>query len=217
MKKIKDQKVHRRTYEEIGELVTKARDRWRISLRHQIYMTAVFDALKGEEFGSSGRLDIEFHANENLEPCVKFSPLRLCVSKGTWTRASLGASLDNFKLAHELGHILLHKYHVLNFSNGREAQLTFIPNEESAEWQANAFAAQFLTPNELALNCGTRQALVEEFNYPPEFAEERLQYILEYKRRRYASGACSKCGSLCLEKFGSEFYCQNCDPLVSHL
>jgi len=217
MKKIKDQKVYRRTYEEIGELVTKSRDSWRISSRHQIFMTAVFDFLKGQEFGSSGRLEIEFHANETLEPCVKFNPLRLSVSKGTWTRASLGGRLDNFKLAHELGHILMHQYHVLNFSKGREAQLTFIPKEESAEWQANAFAAQFIAPNELALNCGTTQALIEQFNYPPEFSEERLEQILEYKRKRYASGICGKCGSLSLEKFGSEFYCQNCEPLVDFL
>lgn len=62
-----------------------------------------------------------------------------------YMRARLGNPRDNFTLAHELGHLVLHTDHRLQ----RIAAPAKVKPYLDPEWQANAFAGELLVPLEL--------------------------------------------------------------------
>jgi Zn-dependent peptidase ImmA (M78 family) len=65
------------------------------------------------------------------------------ISDSTYDGASNGVGRDNFTLAHEFGHLMMHSG--IGPSFGR-LRLKTEPAYVDAEWQADTFAAEFLMP-----------------------------------------------------------------------
>lgn len=67
------------------------------------------------------------------------------------TRYAANAQDEHARLviAHEIGHLILHRDQVFAFSRGLEKKLGFLAPEESAEQQANWFAAALLLPDQV--------------------------------------------------------------------
>ncbi|MBH0156777.1 ImmA/IrrE family metallo-endopeptidase [Fictibacillus sp. 5RED26] len=72
-----------------------------------------------------------------------------------------GIARDRFTVAHEIGHLFLHKPGSIALARSQKADS--IPAFKSPEWQANTFAAELLAPahlikglsiKEVALSCG---------------------------------------------------------------
>ncbi len=66
--------------------------------------------------------------------------------KGQWLcyiNARYSPAQQRWTLAHELGHIVLHRHQGLLFTDG-----IFSVTEEDAEWQANRYASEILMPPE---------------------------------------------------------------------
>lgn len=97
-----------------------------------------------------GGLKIEFYDQGEGQPeaFVSYRPLTLHVDREIWKDANLGVPRSRYILAHEVGHIVLHRVDAdLGFSEGPDAQLRAPPEERSAEWQANVFAHFLLVPD----------------------------------------------------------------------
>lgn len=104
----------------------------------------------------------EFHLivvqDENLDDYANtvFDPLCIIVRQSVYDSASRGSSFSRMILAHELGHLILHKRHENRLPAAavrREAYVENIKNLnglESAEAQATLFARAFLVPVNIA-------------------------------------------------------------------
>lgn len=60
-----------------------------------------------------------------------------------------GVPHARFIVAHEIGHMILHKDQVMSFSDDKAVQLHYLPDQQSAEWQANTFALTLLLPDQV--------------------------------------------------------------------
>lgn len=78
-----------------------------------------------------------------------------------YENAISGVGRDRFTVAHEIGHLLLHKPASLSLARNQFEKK--IPAYKNPEWQANTFAAELLAPphiirgmsaKEIALRCG---------------------------------------------------------------
>lgn len=137
------------------------------------------------------------------------------VNRDVWREAGWQEPLACFMLLHELAHILMHLHPLHSFSRAEHTVLAPFSNEESAEWQANVFAALFMAPPYLAIGCSDRASFSQRFNnFPSEFVgfwfslQERrpLQSRLEF---------CPKCGCSPLIEVGSRLRCTNCGTVRS--
>lgn len=68
------------------------------------------------------------------------------VRESTYNGACNGINRDRFTLAHELGHLLMHRQDI---SLAQYCNKNQIAAYEDAEWQANIFAAEILAPSYL--------------------------------------------------------------------
>ena len=84
-----------------------------------------------------------------------FTEKVLVFRQGVLENAERGAHRDKMTVAHELGHVLLDHRHggTMHRVQQGNAKLGFGRQEESAEWQANYFAAAFLMPREAVKAC----------------------------------------------------------------
>ena len=82
------------------------------------------------------------HALTNIDPP------RIFVSESTYNSACAGNPYSRFVLAHELGHLILHKRYdnISHHSSRNEYQYNILstPIYNKSEWQADCFAASFL-------------------------------------------------------------------------
>lgn len=99
-----------------------------------------------------GGLKIKLYDQADGEPpaYVSYNPLTLNVDREIWRDAKHGEPGARNILAHEVGHIVMHKHDDLGYSFGKGSQLKAPPDEESAEWQANVFG-HFLMVTDNAL------------------------------------------------------------------
>jgi ribosomal protein S27AE len=133
----------------------------------------------------------------------------LNVNRELWAEAEIGEPLACFMLLHEVAHILMHLHPIVSFSRAEHSQINFADDEESAEWQANVFAAFFMAPPYLAIDCTDNQSFLQRFNFPAEF----VQFWFEIRNRRplkFVTEFCPKCGTLPLVRVGRRLRCQNC-------
>ncbi len=89
------------------------------------------------------RLELFDHDGEPYFDRIKFT---LNVNRGLWEEAGDGEPLACFMLLHELAHMLMHLHPQYSFSRAEHSQYRWAQDEESAEWQANVFAALFVAP-----------------------------------------------------------------------
>ncbi len=207
----KDCKVTRRRYEQVG---AKARDLRRflgVDMLYAFDITKQIERLAGQTFGSLGVLHLDvFEQDQEDLAFVTFRPeLTLYVHQEIWRDARRGEPKSRFILAHELGHILLHGFHRLAFSEDESLHLHSFPEEERAEPQANWFAEQFLAPDHLARNTKDETDLCLQFDFPSIYAENRLMR-LRNRRVGFVGNACPNCGSDTLVRNGFESKCDTC-------
>ena len=164
-----DYKVQRRTYDDVAMSATNLRIRLGIEHCFSFNIVHQIRRMKGKEFGELGSLDIHLFTGHGV-PYVTFDPLVLHVDKEIWDEAELNEPMARFMLAHELGHLVLHRYYRQEFSASNEQHLKAFPAEERSEPQANWFAATFLAPDYLAIRCQNASELCMSFDYPREFA-----------------------------------------------
>lgn len=201
-----DYLVPSRTYYRVGQSAHNARNMLGVSEKRRINMVDVFSRLEGKAFGTAGILKINLHQKKgNARAFVKFRPLELHIWIRDWQYASLGKGFENFILAHELGHIVMHRNYQQCFSKGLEQKINFIKADESAETQANRFAAQFLAPDSMAIWCSSERDLIQRFGYPNVYAEAKMADMREHSTGVY----CPDCGcmSLMIKNHAYECWC----------
>ncbi len=208
-----DYKVRFRTDENVAELARRLREILGIDRLCQFDIVEAISSLEGKKFKGSGTLKIRlFDDDEEDLAYVTFNPLTLNVHREIWRDAKLGESKSRFILAHELGHIVMHRDNRQAYSEDPAARLKFPLPQESAEEQANLFAAHFLAPDHLAARCTTSTELTLMFDYPGDFANGRLA-ILEKRRRFYTGEPCSDCGNFTMKRGQFGITCDTCGQL----
>lgn len=80
---------------------------------------------------------------------------------------------DRFTVAHEIGHLFLHKAPVL--ARGSQDHKIF----EDSEWQADRFAAEFLMPYDDCRTCKSYQQIMVRFGVSPTAAQKRFREMMQ--------------------------------------
>ncbi len=203
-----DHKVKFRAYETLLAEFMRERENAGIDHLCGIRPRKIMESYIGSHFSGRGVLSLVLH-NDNDTPRVTLDPFALQVNFQLWEEAGDGEPLACFMLLHELAHILMHRHPEYSFSRSESSQLGYAQDEESAEWQANIFAALFMAPPYLASGCGDPKSLCERFNFPSEFAG----FWLEWRRRRplrLVSDFRPACGHQPLTTIGGRMKCTNC-------
>ena len=141
---------------------------------------------------------------------VDFDRGIVCFQKAIWTAAQHGDPLGRLVVAHEIGHLLLHRYQTTAFSAGLSKKLNFVAPEESAEQQANWFAASLLVPDHVMFRLGH---LEDETIAILTLTTAKLVSV----RRREcetitltADELCPRCGSISVVHLADNTLCVNC-------
>ncbi|WP_286694963.1 ImmA/IrrE family metallo-endopeptidase [Spongiibacter sp. UBA1325] len=99
----------------------------------------------------------------------------IVISASTYDGAVSGVGRDNFTLAHEFGHLLLHRGIEPSFARLRAANE---PVFVDSEWQADTFAAEFLMPySELAGRPNSLTSVCKTYKVSTSAAALRLRKI----------------------------------------
>jgi hypothetical protein len=168
-----------------------------------------------KRYSPKGRLEIEFYERGKAdEPAfVTFQPLVLHIDRKTWEAAGLGDTYARFVVAHEIGHIVLHDEFAVAFSDDEAAQLSYLDNEESGEWQANVFAGYFLAPDHVVLKLRDPDLIAGLCVISDELALKRYTEAKNTKKildRRYEGDMCGGCGTFTLVRNGCTTTCDTC-------
>jgi Zn-dependent peptidase ImmA (M78 family) len=178
-----DYKVGFRSYDNVAGLASEMRVRLGIDSYYVFNIVNQLRKLKDLKFGINGHLKIELFIDRKDKAYVTFDPLVLHVHKDIWDEADIGEPTARFIIAHELGHILMHRHYRQEFAETNEFYLKAFPPEEKAETQANWFAAAFLAPDYLARNCASESELCLNFDYPRDFISEKLHLFQTPKHK----------------------------------
>lgn len=169
--------------------------------------------LMAQDWKDKGRLGIKFFddRDEADDPAyVTFDPPTLHVDRETWELARAGEPDARFVIAHEVGHIVLHRHDAQHFSKNTSVQIKFANQEYSAEWQANTFASYFLVPTRIMSAFDTVQDMTKAclVNEPAVLA--RYCSSSSAKRHRVIQDAtvCLTCGNISRTSDG---VCQSAD------
>jgi IrrE N-terminal-like domain len=162
-----------------------------------------------------GVLKLEFYSFEDLpeRACVTFNPLTLHIVKNIWRDADMGRPYARFIVAHEIGHIVLHDEFAVAFSDDKAAQLKYVQDEESGEWQANTFADHFLVPNHVARKLKESDLVAGLCVVDDSVAERRIRDLATVKTilaPSYEGEMCSECGNFTLLRNGCSMNCDTC-------
>lgn len=169
-----------------------------------------------------GGLAIEFYDQAEGQPPahVSYNPLMLNVDREIWRDAKQGEPGARNILAHEVGHIVMHKRDDLGYSFGKGSQLKAPPDEESAEWQANVFGHFLMV---------TENALVENMPLLHKAADIGapvwvVASVQQYDAARdiftfvaapeYGGDPCGECGNFTLSRRGVVLNCETCGWMV---
>lgn len=165
-----------------------------------------------------GGLKIKFYnqAGGQLPAYVSYDPLTLNVDREIWTDAKHGEPGARYILAHEVGHIVMHKHNDLGYSFGDGSQLKAPPEEERAEWQANVFAHFLMvTDNALVEDMPLLQKAVD-ISAPIWVVASVRQYdaardIFTFATAPdYGGDPCGECGNFTLSRRGVALNCETC-------
>lgn len=152
-------------------------------------------------------------------------------------RAINGVGRDRFTIAHEIGHAVLHDGVAKARMPGQKGTKSSIglKSFESAEWQANTFAAAFLIDRNIAETLNSPEEIAEAFLVSLELAKIEFNDILEERNRpdsikrirkkadafinamvpdpvigKFLDTECTFCGQRTLEPLGSRYRCKTC-------
>jgi Zn-dependent peptidase ImmA (M78 family) len=97
------------------------------------------------------------------------------IREDVYYAATDGDRRAQFTLAHEVGHLVLHA--------GLDKSVSFARSStehkiyEDSEWQADTFAAEFLMPYEIAIQCNDPVEISERFEVSQSAGETRYRKI----------------------------------------
>lgn len=147
--------------------------------------------------------------DDGAEAFVKFfreDNVQLNVRKEIWIQAKQNFPRARFILAHEVGHIVMHKNDALAYSSAPYSLVRALSEEERVEPQANWFADEFLAPLHMLIGLNNVYEVADYLNVPESCARRQLEKHLDNQRRRGLVGPysdmCPKCGSLTLDVNG---------------
>jgi hypothetical protein len=115
---------------------------------------------------------------DGAEGYTEFEPTpRIVLSNSSYVSASNHKGRGRWTAAHELGHLVLHKSAVpLERATGNYGKIK-LEVFESAEWQANAFAAGFLMPEYLVRDFTDPGEIADFFSVSRQAAENRIKTL----------------------------------------
>lgn len=144
--------------------------------------------------------------------------ISLHVSNVTWTRSEEGDPRSRFVIAHELGHIILHRNDISYFSDQTLPELQYLPSERRAEWQANTFAKHLLLPADIARELREKDAILELCQVEEWLADEVLADVrdLDRRTRRQEGDLCTSCGNFTLARCGDTLVCDICGSRTTY-
>lgn len=215
----RDHKVRIRDRDDIAKI---AMSWWSLATKngHTFDICQFVTEILAARYSAKGGLEIEFYKSEEQLPeraSVSFEPLTLRILKKIWTDAKAGFPYARHIVAHEVGHILLHDKTAIAYSETKAAQLRFVQDEESAEWQANMFADYFLVPDFIALKLRDGDLIEGLCVVDSSLAERRLQDAQSARmilKPDYEGEMCSECGNFTLVRNGTCMKCDTCGSLT---
>ena len=107
---------------------------------------AVIEALASPDGDNPSSIEMEILPDSSMhDEYATYCPTTntLCIRESVYNGACAGNGRDRFTLAHELGHILLHRR---GYSFARAD--VEVPAYRDPEWQANTFASMLLLPRD---------------------------------------------------------------------
>jgi IrrE N-terminal-like domain len=172
-----------------------------------------------QRFRSKSRLQIEFYdCGNNDDPAyVTFEPLTLHIDRKIWRSAREGESYARYIVAHEIGHIVLHDQFAAAFSDEEAAQLKYLQDEESGEWQANVFAGYLLAPDHIVLKLQDADVIAGLCVITDELAAKRLTEARNGKavlNPTYEGEMCCECGNFTMVRSGAGMKCDTCGSTI---
>lgn len=172
-----------------------------------------------------GRLKIEIHElDDMLEGPAEViisddkSDILLRSRRSIWVSAAEGDGEARRVIAHEIGHIWLHRDERFKFSEISEAEHDFIASEELVEWQAHTFGEALLMPLDAICGFGSISELIDYCDLyhpvPYDVIERRFELAQTSKRYHfrpiYGDCICQKCGSDNVRTLMTYQKCDNC-------
>ncbi len=113
----------------------------------------------------------------NVHGLAKPDENKIILPSRTYDGARAGVGRDRMTLAHEFGHICLHKNIDPAFARTTSRD---IPAYSSAEWQAKAFAAEFMIPHVYIAQYASMESVADKFGVSIAAARYQLnQYRKE--------------------------------------
>lgn len=204
-----DSKAKFRSRDTIASIAAKARESAKlvndinINLADYLYgflrlrLNPPLDIIIGENIEKNADAFVNF-TNDNK--------ITLYVRNVIWLQAKSNFPNARFIMAHEVGHILMHKNDALAYSAAPYSVVRALSEEERVEPQANLFAEEFLAPTNMLFGLNNVYDIADYFNIPEECARRQLERFLDDQRRRGLAepyrDMCPKCGSLTLATNG---------------
>jgi IrrE N-terminal-like domain len=212
----RDHEVRIKSREDIAKI---AMSWWLVAKRHRYNFnicTFITEVL-AKRLRNKGKLQIKFYGSEEIpeRAYVTFNPLTLHIDEQIWHDAGLGKPYARYIVAHEIGHIVLHDKFAVAFSDEKAAQLVYVQDEESGEWQANIFADFFLVPDYIAIKLKDPDLIAGLCVVTDHLAVRRVREATSAKdviTPPYEGEMCSKCWNFTLLQNGSGTECETCGP-----
>ena len=165
-----------------------------------------------------GGLKIELYDQVKGQPpaYVSYEPLTLHVDREIWGDARQGEPGARYILAHEVGHIVMHKHHDLGYSFGEGPQLQAPPEEERAEWQADVFGHFLMVTDNALIEDAPLLHKAADIGAPIWVVANVRQYdaardiFVFIAGPAYAGDPCGGCGNFSLSRQGLELKCETC-------
>lgn len=217
---IRDYIVEYRSEQRIAEIADKIRNLGHLGAKrlHIPICRFIQDEL-ARLLGGKFRLRLYLPEEDDRKAYVSYKPLTLNVQRGIWRSAELGDPDSEFVLAHEIGHLVLHRDFEKAFSSAGEDLTQAMGKERSAEWQANTFADYFLCPDKHIVRfVNDPQTAAIMLNISVDLAEHRAMQVSRFGPTipvAVEGDLCSQCNNFTLIAHGVAVRCITCQSEYS--
>lgn len=146
---------------------------------------------------------------------VEFSPTRLVVDDEIWKLSAMNDPDASYILAHELGHLHMHDKYAKGFTSNAQRYIGWVQDEESAEWQAHAFARHFLVPQSFSDLPISDEDLALRLAAPIHAVKAvRNDWKNQSRQAVFSRSLCSNCGEAVTTLFNKKQSCVVCGDSV---
>lgn len=147
--------------------------------RDQFPIVHVVDVLLSRHFGDRYTFAVlDYDQMQDSHGLTDPDQLVMLIRRDVYDGANQGQGRDRFTLAHELGHLLLHRGgRYLERADPQSLRTPSHPKYEDSEWQANAFASELLMPVAMVRTCATPADLAVRAGVSLAAAEVRFKVL----------------------------------------